>query len=131
MLVKNSIALAFSLAGIVAAVRFRNTLDDSKDAVYILVAAAIGIACGVQVPVAIVLSIGFNIVTVVLWYTDFGRDPAGLGGALAEERLVRTREQMSHTHELRRRRGRRTAQGDVARRSSTRSPTAPGAGARR
>jgi len=33
LLVKYSIALAFSLAGIVAAVRFRNTLDDSKDAV--------------------------------------------------------------------------------------------------
>jgi hypothetical protein len=97
VLVKNSLALAFSLAGIVAAVRFRNTLDDSKDAVYILVAAAIGLASGVQVPVAIVLSIGFNVVAVILWYTDFGRDPAGLGGALAEERLVRTREQMSHT----------------------------------
>jgi hypothetical protein len=78
-------------------VRFRNTLEDSKDAVYILVAAAIGLASGVQVPVAIVLSIGFNIVTVALWYTDFGRNPAGLGGALGEERLVRTREQMSHT----------------------------------
>lgn len=36
LLVKHSLALAFSLAGIVAAVRFRNTLDDSKDAVYIL-----------------------------------------------------------------------------------------------
>lgn len=97
VLVKNSLALAFSLAGIVAAVRFRNTLEDSKDAVYILVAAAIGLASGVQVPVAIVLSIGFNVVTVALWYTDFGRNPAGFGGALAEERLVKAREQMGHT----------------------------------
>ena len=97
VLVKNSLALAFSLAGIVAAVRFRNTLEDTKDAVYILVAAAIGLASGVQVPVAVVLSIGFNIVTVILWYTDFGRNPAGLGGTLAEERLGRTREEMSHT----------------------------------
>lgn len=97
VLVKNSLALAFSLAGIVAAVRFRNTLEDTKDAVYILVAAAIGLASGVQVPVAVVLSVGFNIVTVILWYTDFGRNPAGFGGAMAEERLVRAREQMSHT----------------------------------
>jgi phage terminase small subunit len=97
VLVKNSLALAFSLAGIVAAVRFRNTLEDTKDAVYILVAAAIGLASGTQVPVALVLSIAFNIVTVILWYTDFGRNPAGLGGALAEERLARTREQLSHT----------------------------------
>src|SRR6476619_1544470 len=32
VLVKNSVALAFSLAGIVAAVRFRTTLEDSRDA---------------------------------------------------------------------------------------------------
>src|SRR5688572_2146051 len=38
VLVKNSLALAFALAGIVAAVRFRNTLEDSKDAVYIFLA---------------------------------------------------------------------------------------------
>jgi len=97
VLVKNSLALAFSLAGIVAAVRFRNTLEDSKDAVYILVAAAIGLACGTQVPVAFVLSIGFNLVTVMLWMTDFGRNPASLEGSLGYERLVRTREQVSHT----------------------------------
>ncbi len=97
VLVKNSLALAFSLAGIVAAVRFRNTLEDSKDAVYILVGAAIGLACGVQVPVAMVLSIAFNLVTVLLWSTDFGREPAALGGSLAEDRLSRTREQVSHT----------------------------------
>jgi hypothetical protein len=97
VLVKNSVPLAFSLAGIVAAVRFRNTLEDSKDAVYILIATAIGLACGVQVPVAVVMSIGFNVVMVVLWQTDFGRNPAGFGGALAEERLERTREQMGRT----------------------------------
>ena len=33
LLVKNSVALAFSLGGIVAAVSFRNTLRDTKDAV--------------------------------------------------------------------------------------------------
>jgi uncharacterized protein DUF4956 len=97
VLVKNSLALAFSLAGIVAAVRFRNTLEDTKDAVYILVAAAIGLASGVQLPVAVVLSVGFNIVTVILWYTDFGRNPAAFGGTWAEERLSRTRENLSHT----------------------------------
>ncbi len=34
IVVQNSLALAFSLAGIVAAVRFRNTLRESRDAVY-------------------------------------------------------------------------------------------------
>ena len=37
-MVKNSLALAFSLGGIVAAVSFRNTLRDTKDAVYIFLA---------------------------------------------------------------------------------------------
>ena len=40
LLVKYSVALAFSLAGIVAAVRFRTTLDDSKDAVYVFLAGS-------------------------------------------------------------------------------------------
>ncbi len=46
LLVKNSIALAFSLGGIVAAVSFRNTLRDTKDAVYIFLAIGVGLAAG-------------------------------------------------------------------------------------
>ena len=42
VLVKYSVALAFSLGGIVAAVRFRNTLDDSKDAVYVFLVTGVG-----------------------------------------------------------------------------------------
>ena len=38
MIVVNSIALAFSLAGVVAAVRFRFSLDQPSDAMYIFVA---------------------------------------------------------------------------------------------
>ena len=87
VLVKNSLALAFSLAGIVAAVRFRNTLEDSKDAVYIFVATGIGLAAGVDLPVAGVLSIIFNIVAVALWYADLGRSSAALEGTIAERRL--------------------------------------------
>jgi len=89
VLVKNSLALAFSLAGIVAAVRFRNTLEDSKDAVYIFVATAVGLASGVQVTSAVVLSVVFNMAIIALWYTDFGRSPANLEGKHAERRLER------------------------------------------
>ena len=89
VLVKHSLALAFSLAGIVAAVRFRNTLEDSKDAVYIFLATGIGLACGVRLEVAVVLSVAFNIVAVVLWQTDFGSSPAPLEGARAQRRLER------------------------------------------
>jgi Domain of unknown function (DUF4956) len=95
VLVKNSLALAFSLAGIVAAVRFRNTLEDSKDAVYIFVATGIGLAAGVDLPVAMVLSIIFNVVAVALWYTDIGRSSAALEGTIAERRL---REVQAHVN---------------------------------
>ena len=96
VLVKYSVALAFSLAGIVAAVRFRNTLDDSKDAVYIFLATAIGLAAAVDLPVALVISLLFNAVALTLWYTDFGRSPA-LEGRAAERRLQRAMEQLSRT----------------------------------
>jgi ABC-type amino acid transport substrate-binding protein len=95
VLVKNSLALAFSLAGIVAAVRFRNTLEDSKDAVYIFVATGIGLAAGVDLPVAAALSIVFNVVAVALWYSDLGRSSASLEGGIAERRL---RQALAHVN---------------------------------
>ncbi len=91
LLVKYSLALAFSLAGIVAAVRFRNTLDDSKDAVYVFLATAIGLSSAVNLPVAAVLSVGFNAVTLILWYTDFGSAPVEMDGRIAERRLSRAK----------------------------------------
>lgn len=73
MIVKSSVALAFSLAGIVAAVRFRTTLDDTKDAVYVFLAIGVGLASGVQaVGVALALSVIFNLVVLSLWKTRFG-----------------------------------------------------------
>ena len=92
LLVKYSLALAFSLAGIVAAVRFRNTLDDSKDAVYVFLATAIGLSAAVNIPVAAVLSIGFNVTVLALWYTDFGSAPVELDGRIADKRLRRARQ---------------------------------------
>jgi len=89
ILVKFSLALAFSLAGIVAAVRFRHTLEDSKDAVYIFAATSIGLASGVDLTAAFVLSFVFNLVTLTLFRSDFGRTPARLEGDMAEERMRR------------------------------------------
>lgn len=96
LLVKYSLALAFSLAGIVAAVRFRNSLDDSKDAVYVFLATAIGLSSAVNLPVAAVLSIGFNVLALALWYTDFGNSPMELDGRMAERKLARAK-QLSRT----------------------------------
>ena len=88
MMVKHSVALAFSLSGIVAAVKFRTSLDDSKDAVYVFLTMGIGMASGVEISVAVVLSVLFNAVVLILWYTDFGRAPA-LEGARAQRQLER------------------------------------------
>jgi hypothetical protein len=96
VLVKHSLPLAFSLAGIVAAVRFRTSLDDSKDAAGIFVATAIGMAAAVEPAVAWVISGGFNLLTWGLWVTDFGR-PALLEGRTAERRLERALQTASRT----------------------------------
>jgi hypothetical protein len=89
-IVKNSVALAFGLAGIVTAVSFRIRLQDTKDAVYIFIAIGVGVACGVQaVEIATALSLAFNVIVALLWWTDFGRAPGALEGAPAEQRLQR------------------------------------------
>lgn len=92
VVVKYSVALAFSLAGVVAAVRFRNTLEDSKDAVYVFLAAAIGLSAATALPVAFLVSVLFNLLIVVLWYTDLGHAPVELEGRVAERRLERSRQ---------------------------------------
>jgi hypothetical protein len=86
VLVKHSIALAFSLGGIVAAMRFRTTLEDSKDAANIFVVTGIGLAAAVEPPVAFAISVGYNMLVLALWFTDFGRAPA-LEGSEAEQRM--------------------------------------------
>jgi hypothetical protein len=92
VMVKYSVALAFSLGGIAAAVRFRNSLEDSKDAVYVFLVIGIGIAAAVDLPVAFVISLLFNLIVVSLWTTDFGRSGVELDGRLAARRLERARE---------------------------------------
>jgi hypothetical protein len=73
MVVRNSLALAFSLAGIVAAVRFRNTLKDPRDAVYIFLVIACGLSAGVQaMDVALAISLAFNFVVLTVWKFNIG-----------------------------------------------------------
>lgn len=75
LIVRNSLALAFSLAGIVAGVRFRTKLDDARDAVFVFLAIAVGLSAGVQaVTVSLLISMIFNFVVLFIWRTDFGRN---------------------------------------------------------
>jgi flagellar hook-basal body complex protein FliE len=74
-IVQNSLALAFSLAGVVGAVRFRTTLRDSRDLVYIFLSIVIGFAAGVQsLAVGAVISVVFNFVLIITWHYDYGRN---------------------------------------------------------
>lgn len=88
-LVRSSVALAFSLAGIVAAVRFRVALEDSRDAVFVFAVMALGLACGVQLEIAAVLSVIFVTIVLVLWYSDFARTPPSLEGERAQKHFER------------------------------------------
>ena len=59
--VQHSLALAFSLAGIVAGVRFRRALSDTFDTLFILASIGVGIAAGVKsLEIAVVLTVFFN-----------------------------------------------------------------------
>ena len=73
VIVQNSLALAFALAGIAGAVRFRNSLKSSGDALFILVSVATGLAAGIgAVELAALISIAFNSVFATLWMTEYG-----------------------------------------------------------
>jgi hypothetical protein len=73
IIVQNSLALAFALAGIAGAVRFRNSLKSSGDALFILLSVATGLAAGIgAIELAAVISIAFNYTFAVLWVTEYG-----------------------------------------------------------
>jgi len=78
MIVVNSLALAFSLAGVVAAVRFRFTLNQPSDAMYIFVAIAIGLGAGIgALGIATVISFTFVMATLLIWKLEYGKTLAG------------------------------------------------------
>ena len=65
--VQHSLALAFSLAGIVAGVRFRRALSDTFDTLFILSSIGVGIAAGIKsIEVAVVLTLFFNYAAVLV-----------------------------------------------------------------
>ena len=73
IIVQNSLALAFALAGIAGAVRFKNSLKSSGDALFILISVGTGLAAGIgAVELAIVMGLGFNYCFLLLWATEYG-----------------------------------------------------------
>ena len=75
MIVQDSLALAFSLAGVTAAVRFRFSLEEPAHALYIFMAIAVGLGAGIgALDIAFVLAVGFVYVNLCLWKLDYGAD---------------------------------------------------------
>jgi hypothetical protein len=73
IIVQNSLALAFSLAGIAGAVRFRNSLKSSGDALFILLSVAVGLSAGIgAVELAALVTVAFNYTFVALWMSEYG-----------------------------------------------------------
>ena len=74
MLVGSNIARAFSLAGAFSIIRFRSAPGDPKDIARVLLALAVGLACGMgYLLIAVLFSIIFCIVFLLLNVIHFGQ----------------------------------------------------------
>ena len=77
LLIQDSLALAFGLAALVAAVRFRVSLDEAMDGIFIFAAVCVGLAAGIgYLGVALIMSLFFCFTSVAMWALDYGRNPS-------------------------------------------------------
>jgi Domain of unknown function (DUF4956) len=91
VIVQDSLAVAFSLAGIAGLVRFRSALDDTKDAMYVIVAIAVGLGAGVGAMEAAAGFSGlYNFVAIALWLWS-AEPPPIAEMALGEQRVPKAR----------------------------------------
>lgn len=76
LLIQDSLALAFGLAALVSAVRFRVTLQEPIDGVYIFSAICVGLAAGIGfLGIATVMAVFFCFANALLWKLDYGQNP--------------------------------------------------------
>jgi hypothetical protein len=72
LVIQGSLALAFSLAGVVTAVRFRSSLKDTDDAIYIFLAVAIGVAAGARaLDIAVVVCVSVCLALIITRSSQF------------------------------------------------------------
>lgn len=78
LIVQNNLALAFSLAGIVAGcgIRFRSNIREFTDTLYFMVAIGIGLAAGVgALGIALLMSMVFCYATLTVFAIGYGEHP--------------------------------------------------------
>ncbi len=86
MLVQGNLALAFGLAAMVAAVRFRVSLSGALEGIYVFAAIAVGLACGIGFAgVAYVMVFFFCFANVYMWRTGFGYNEAEVARRKAKQ----------------------------------------------
>ncbi len=73
LIVHNSLAMEFSLAGVVAGVRYRYALKSTADSLFIFLAVGVGLSCGIgMLLVAAVMTAIFNYTFLILWELNYG-----------------------------------------------------------
>jgi len=76
----DSLARGLGMLGALAIIRFRTTLRDPRNIVFMFASLAAGIACGVYgFVIAIVGTIGFCLVAVILRFSSFSKDTNMIG----------------------------------------------------
>jgi hypothetical protein len=76
LLIQDSLPLAFGLAALVAAVRFRVALEEAIDGIFIFSAVCVGLAAGIgYLGVAMVMSLFFCFANTSMWALEYGRNP--------------------------------------------------------
>jgi len=91
MLIQNNLALAFGLAAMVAAVRFRVALREAIDGIYIFSSICIGLAAGIgHLGIAAMMALFFCFTNTFLWHVDFGSNPID-DARLDKKRIERQR----------------------------------------
>ena len=70
----DSLARGLGMLGALAIIRFRTNLKDPRDIIFMFAALASGIACGVNgYSIAVVGTVGFCAVAVILYFSPFGQ----------------------------------------------------------
>lgn len=76
LLIQDSLALAFGLAAMVAAVRFRVALREAIDGIYIFAAICVGLATGIgYLGIGMLMALFFSFANAILWQLDYGKNP--------------------------------------------------------
>ena len=89
LLIQNNLALAFGLAAMVAAVRFRVALREALDGIFIFASICVGLAAGIgHLGIAAMMAVFFCFTNAILWKIEFGQNP------IDESRMAKKRAEL-------------------------------------